>query len=374
MARALIGNLHARRDDHFGNAGEMRNLAEAVERRRAVRIKIEKAPYDIRLTSDDIPSRYRSYLPVPPPPMDSVLKELNELVGLQEVKDRVRNLVFQLQYEEARCREEPTFRPIPSLHHFVFTGNPGTGKTTVARLIGQAFHALGRLRKGHCVEVSRVDLVAGYVGQTAIKTMDKVKEALDGVLFIDEAYALSRRSLNDFGQESIETLVKAMEDYRDRLVVIAAGYPEPMEMFLQSNPGLGSRFEDRIEFPDYSMDEMGQILAMFAGREAYVLPENVKQKAARHLEAGRGTNHFGNGRDVRNLFGEMKRSIARRLMGSGSSREHSLDKKTLATFSLADVPGSDLTGSFYPIVLVSRDTSGPLARGFTVNIDPSIPE
>jgi hypothetical protein len=310
--------------------------------------------------SEDIPAKYRSYLPVPPPPTEEVLKELNELVGLKDVKDYLRNLVFQLQYEEARRKEEPGFLPAVSLHHFVFTGNPGTGKTTVARLIGKAFHALGRLRKGHCVEVSRVDLVAGYVGQTAIKTMDKIKEALDGILFIDEAYALSRHSTNDFGQEAIDTLVKAMEDYRERFVVIVAGYPEPMESFLQSNPGLSSRFADRIFFSDYLRDELGEILGNMAKSEGYVLPAHVREEAARQLESLHGGGPSGNGRTVRNLFGEMKRSIARRLMQSTPSAPGSVDKETLVTFSLEDVPGARVS---YALMLAPRrdDESGDWA-------------
>jgi AAA+ superfamily predicted ATPase len=374
VVKALVYNLHAKRDDHFGNAGEMRNLADAIERRRAVRIKVNQAPHDVPVTSEDIPSRYRSYLPVPAPPAEIVLKELQGLVGLHGVKEYIQNLIFQLQYEEVRRREDPTFQPAPSLHHFVFTGNPGTGKTTVARLISRVFHALGRLRTGHCVEVSRVDLVAGYVGQTAIKTFDKIKEALDGVLFIDEAYALSRLSMNDFGAEAVDTLVKAMEDYRDRLVVVVAGYPEPMEEFLQSNPGLDSRFANRIVFAEYSIDELGQILANLAASEGYRLPEDVKLKALRSLEAVREEEHFGNGRAVRNLFGEMKRSLARRLMQSHSSESLPIDKETLTTFSLEDVPAFDLSETLFRVHPLNNDDSKSHAPGIVINADPTLPE
>jgi SpoVK/Ycf46/Vps4 family AAA+-type ATPase len=220
------------------------------------------------------------------------------------------------------------------------------------------------------VEVSRADLVAGYVGQTAIKTTERIKEALDGVLFIDEAYALARQSMHDFGQEAIDTLVKAMEDYRERLVVIVAGYPSPMEDFLLSNPGLHSRFANRIPFDDYSTDELGQILENLARGEGYILPGEVKQKAARHLEMLRRTEiHFGNGRAVRNLFGQMKMLLARRLMGKSGTTE-SLDKETLVTFSLEDVPGMDLSETLFHTSSLAGDDSGFPTRAIMLRIDP----
>jgi hypothetical protein len=190
------------------------------------------------------------------------------------------------------------------------------------------------------VEVSRADLVAGYVGQTAIKTTERIKDALDGVLFIDEAYALARSSMNDFGQEVIDTLVKAMEDHRDRWVVIVAGYLGPMEDFLRSNPGLNSRFASRITFADYTMDELEQILVNLAADEGYILPDNVKLKASHHLEMLRRAElHFGNGRAMRNLFGEMKMLLARRLMTQLSTPEsRAIDKDTLTSFSVDDIP------------------------------------
>ena len=369
--KALVRNLHVKRDEQFGNAGEMRNLADAFERRRAVRIKKAGVSYDVPLSDEDIPAKYRGYLPVPAPPMEEVLRDLNELVGLSEVKNYIRNLVFQLQYEEARRKEDPDFRAATPVHHFVFTGNPGTGKTTVARLIGKAFQALGRLRKGHCVEVSRVDLVAGYVGQTAIKTMDKIKEALDGILFIDEAYALSRHSENDFGREAIDTLVKAMEDYRDRLVVIVAGYPREMESFLLSNPGLASRFADQLTFADYSPTELGAVLANLASSEGYILKQNAKEQALKYLEALREGIHFGNARAARNLFSEMKMLLARRLMRWHSSGSLPMNKETLVTFSWADIPGSEVS---YPLMMVPRLEGGlrdsPVRAFYNVQINP----
>jgi SpoVK/Ycf46/Vps4 family AAA+-type ATPase len=245
-----------------------------------------------------------------------------------------------VQYDDARGKVDPDYRPSTSLEHLVFSGSPGTGKTSAARLVGQIYHSLGRLRKGHCVEVSRADLVAGYVGQTALKTTERIKEALDGVLFIDEAYAFARQSVNDFGQEVIDTLVKAMEDYRDRLVVIVAGYSGPMEQFLLSNPGLNSRFSSRITFSDYSIGELERILVNLAAGEGFILPEDVKLKASQYLELLRRTEmHFGNGRSVRNLFGEMKMLLAGRLMRQPSASESvTMDKNMLVTFSVTDMP------------------------------------
>jgi hypothetical protein len=193
------------------------------------------------------------------------------------------------------------------------------------------------------VEVSRADLVAGYIGQTALKTTERVKEALDGVLFIDEAYALARHGPNDFGQEAIDTLVKAIEDYRERLVVIVAGYPSPMDDFLMSNPGLHSRFASRVNFPDYLTEELCQILMNLAESEGYILPESVKKKASLYLDVFRDTDdYFGNGRAVRNLFGEMKTLLAKRVMGQTKGLVSlTIDKGILVTFTLADIPVPD---------------------------------
>jgi stage V sporulation protein K len=212
------------------------------------------------------------------------------------------------------------------------------------------------------------------VGQTAIKTTERIKEALDGVLFIDEAYALARQSTNDFGQEAIDTLVKAIEDYRERLVVMVAGYPGPMEEFLLSNPGLNSRLANRITFTDYSIDNLGQILANLAMSEGYTLPDDVKQKASRYLEMLRRTEiHFGNGRTVRNLFGEMKMLLARRLMQSHSSESLAIDKETLVTFSSQDVPGFDLSETLFHTSPLSSDDSRYPASGIVIPLDREYP-
>lgn len=236
------------------------------------------------------------------PDLDALMAELDSLVGLQTVKKDVKSLMNLIKVR--RLRRENDLPVAPMSLHMVFTGNPGTGKTTVARLLGRLYAAIGALPKGQLVEVDRSGLVAGYVGQTAIKTQEVISSALGGVLFIDEAYSLAGGGENDFGREAIETLLKAMEDHREDLAVIVAGYTEPMEKFLFSNPGLESRFNKYIEFPDYTGEELNAIFHSICRKNGYELDEQAERFSGEYFQAmydGRDAN-FGNGRFVRNQF------------------------------------------------------------------------
>jgi stage V sporulation protein K len=232
-----------------------------------------------------------------------VLRELNDLIGLGTVKQEVEMLANLVRVQ--KMREAHGFNVPDMSLHLVFAGNPGTGKTTVARLLGRIYKGLGVLASGHVVEVDRRSLVAAYVGQTAIKTMEVISKSLDGVLFIDEAYSLARSSSdNNYGQEAIDTLLKAMEDNRERLVVVVAGYSEPMKEFIESNPGLQSRFNKYIHFPDYSVDELVTIWAKMAEHNEYVLTAEAKAEIVKILARERleSSENPANARLVRNIF------------------------------------------------------------------------
>ena len=239
------------------------------------------------------------------PSFEELMANLESLVGLDEVKKDVKNLVNLMKVRKLR---EQNQLPVPPMSlHMVFMGNPGTGKTTVARLVSSLYASIGVLSKGQLVEVDRSGLVAGYVGQTALKTKEAIESALGGVLFIDEAYSLSSGGENDFGREAIETILKAMEDHRDDLIVIVAGYDEPMEEFLNSNPGLKSRFNKYFNFPDYTGEQLLAIFKSQCSKNSYTLTEEAESKAIElfnKLYENRDDN-FGNGREVRNRFEDM---------------------------------------------------------------------
>lgn len=232
-----------------------------------------------------------------------LLDELKGLVGLREVKTEIQSLINLIKVK--KMRESYQMPSMDVSYHMVFTGNPGTGKTTVARLVAQIYKELGILSKGHLVEVDRAGLVAGYVGQTAIKVKEVVEKAMGGILFIDEAYSLSNKNdANDFGGEAIDTLVKMMEDHRDDLVIIVAGYKEEMDEFLKTNTGLISRFNKFINFEDYTNDELMQILSMFAEKSGLDIAEDAMEDIKGSLEKMDEEKKFlfGNGRGMRNTF------------------------------------------------------------------------
>ena len=235
---------------------------------------------------------------------EELLETLDALIGLDEIKQSVKSLINYVKVRGLRKEKE---LPNPPLSlHMVFSGNPGTGKTTVARILSELYKAIGVLSKGQLVEVDRSGLVAGFVGQTAIKTSEVVTSALGGILFIDEAYALAPDvgAGNDFGREAIETLLKLMEDNRDDLIVIVAGYNEPMERFITSNPGLESRFNRYFYFEDYNSDELYEIFDIMCVKSEYILTDDAKDFAREHFSViyEKRDENFGNARHVRNFF------------------------------------------------------------------------
>lgn len=246
--------------------------------------------------------------------VEELLADLDSLIGLDGVKREVHSLINLIKVR--KLRQQHGLKVMDMSFHMVFTGNPGTGKTTVARLVAKIYKQLGFLSQGQLIETDRSGLVAGYVGQTAGKVTEVVKSALGGILFIDEAYALARKGMdNDFGREAIDTLVKLMEDNRDDLVVIVAGYTDEMHDFLTSNPGLISRFNKYIDFPDYTDDELMAILAMNAKKQGYVIADDANAEVRKMLEGMSVSDRldFGNARGMRNTLEKLVQEQANRL-------------------------------------------------------------
>ncbi|HEU4595552.1 MAG TPA: AAA family ATPase, partial [Pyrinomonadaceae bacterium] len=272
----------------------------------------------------------------PPRPLEELLAELDALVGLERVKADVRQLINFLKVQ--KMREEQGLKSLPVSRHLVFYGNPGTGKTTVARLLAEVYRTLGILRRGHLFETDRAGMVAGFVGQTAMKVREAVQKARGGLLFIDEAYTLSAGGENDFGREAVETLLKMMEDHRDDLVVVVAGYTGKMQEFLDSNPGLRSRFNRHVHFDDYDPQQLVKIFQTFCHKADFKLTPDAEQELAavfNVLSASRDET-FGNARTARNLF---EASISKQANRIVSLPE--VNKEILSTIEAADIPGHD---------------------------------
>src|SRR5271169_447704 len=299
--------------DDWANAREMRTLLEEAREAQALRVAGDPSADISVVTIEDIIQATGQKLEDNESSVAVALEKLDAMVGLAPVKQEVKRLTARLEVEQKR-REQGL--PIAALsQHMVFTGPPGVGKTEVARVIGEIFRSLKVLRKGQIVETDRAGLVAGYIGQTATKTLDKCREALDGILFIDEAYTLAAGAGggHDFGKEAIDTLLKFMEDNRERLVVIVAGYPNDMRRFIESNPGLSSRFTKTIDFPSYGVTDLCEILRRMAARQQFSLPDDFATALTPWIEQRSKATDWGNARSMRTLLEKAREAQAIRI-------------------------------------------------------------
>ncbi|WP_078546967.1 stage V sporulation protein K [Litchfieldia alkalitelluris] len=270
------------------------------------KLKVVNSPSDERL-STNLPSKHNA--------LKDIEHEMDKLVGMEEMKKMVKEIYAWLYINKKR--EEEGLKAGKQALHMMFKGNPGTGKTTVARLLGKLFVQMNVLSKGHLIEAERADLVGEYIGHTAQKTRDLIKKALGGILFIDEAYSLARGGEKDFGKEAIDTLVKHMEDKQHEFVLILAGYSREMDHFLSLNPGLYSRFPLVIDFPDYTVDQLMEIAGRMMDEREYILSRDASRKLREHLniiKTETRSNTFSNGRYIRNIIEKSIRTQAMRLL------------------------------------------------------------
>lgn len=328
LAKNKINELYRNANASSGNGRMIRNFVEEIVRNQSNRVVTqETAPEKM---NQIICSDFETNKLVELSKFD-LEEQFKQIIGLREVKEFICAIRARIQIMKERKKLGLITNETQTLH-MIFTGNPGTGKTTIARLIADLMYSLGVVSTNHFVETDRAGLVAGYIGQTAIKTTEVVQEALNGVLFIDEAYTLSQGAPGDFGKEAIDTLLKLMEDNRDRLIVILAGYTDEMNDFLLTNPGLSSRFTNIIEFPDYSSEELFEMGMRMFKKNGYILSDAAKEKMKNILEYARLQPHFGNGRFVRNLFEKTVSAQSLRL-----SKETAFDREKLMEIRIEDI-------------------------------------
>lgn len=312
--RAFIEVINNERvDEHFGNARTVRNIIEKAIRKKAVDLggrEASKEEYEL-LTPEDFGVDVSL---TTEQKVEKLLTELNAMTGLASVKEEIENILAFVSLQE-RLKKNDNSIEAPTLH-MVFKGNPGTGKTTMARYVGQILKEMGALKKGHIVEVAREDLVGSYIGHTAPKTKDKVKEAYGGILFVDEAYSLAGGHQNDFGAEAIATLIKEMEDNRDKLLVILAGYTNEMDQLLDLNPGIRSRIKSEVIFEDYNSEELLEIFKYQAKKGKYTVLPDALEKVAKifDYECAHKDKNFGNGRLARNVLEQITINLSKRIM------------------------------------------------------------
>ncbi len=336
----VIETLSRGNQANFGNAGEIRNLVDEMTQNYARRNE-HAIPGDLILTVEDLPDRLRTASADRSGYLQSAVQELESMIGLESVKEFLIQMTARLKLNQLLDNQKSHRQPQTG-YHFIFYGNPGTGKTTVAHLMGKMLYAVGALGSPKVLEVTGRDLIAEYVGQSAGKTRNLLLSALDGVLFIDEAYTLTPSPTNNFAVEVIAEIIKGIDRYQNRLSIILAGYPEEMARFLESNPGLASRFPFIINFPNYSIMNLTRILVSFARQDKIAVPDPVLQAAAKYLHAQQSMqkNRFGNARSVKVLYEMMKNRMAVRLF-SKSETSFIRGAAPHLAFELVDVPEID---------------------------------